>query len=126
MNPVVPVHLSAALVTILISVPLIWKKVKMNHWYGVRIPAAFGSQEAWFDINRFGGRLLLFYGFVIAATAMVGSLLDRQYWIPYDWTALVIIMGGLFIVVAMIYRYAQRWKSPNQPARQDDNVGRKA
>jgi hypothetical protein len=107
-NPVVIVHLLAAVAAVAAAVPLIQGKVKMNPWYGVRIPAAFESDERWFEINRHGGRLLFAWGVAIAVTALVGAFLKRRAWVTYDWTALVIIMGGLALVVAQIYRHARK------------------
>jgi len=72
MNPVIVVYLLAAGAAIAASLPLMRRRVKMNRWYGVRIPAAFESEAAWFDINHYGGRLLFIWGLVIAATAIVG------------------------------------------------------
>ncbi len=108
MNPVIIVHLLAAIVAVAAAVPLIQKRVKMNHWYGVRIPASFASEEAWFDINRYGGRLLLAWGLVIAATAIGGAFLERKDWVAYNWTALVIILGGLTLVVVKVLAYARK------------------
>jgi uncharacterized membrane protein len=108
MNPVVVIHLFAALLAMGVAVPLIQRRVKMNHWYGVRIPAAFASEEAWFDLNRYGGRLLFFWGLTIAATAAVGAFLEKKDWITYDWTSLAIIVGGLALVVAKIYSQVRK------------------
>jgi len=108
MNPIVVIHLLASVLVISLSVPLIRRKVKMNHWYGVRIPASFVSDEAWYDINHYGGRLLFYWGLAIAGTAGFGAFLKEQNWIIYNWTALVVILGGLALVVANIYRYAQK------------------
>jgi uncharacterized membrane protein len=71
----------------------------MNHWYGVRIPASFASEEAWFEINYYGGRLLLVWGLTIAAIAIGGA---------YNWTALVLILGGLTLVVLKVLAYARK------------------
>jgi hypothetical protein len=106
MNPVVIVHLLAAILTIAMSVPLIRRKVRMNAWYGCRIPEAYRSEEAWLEINEYGGRLLLFWGISIAATATIGGLLERRDWMAYDFLALVVILGGLAIVFAKIRRFA--------------------
>lgn len=110
MNPVVVIHLVASAIVVAAAVPLIQRKVKMNHWYGVRIPAAFVSEEAWLAIDHYGGCLLLFWGIVIAGTAIVGAFLDKKDWITYNWTALVIVIGGLAFVVAKTYWYARKWK----------------
>jgi len=106
-NPVVIIHLLAAALVIGTSVPLMRGKVKMNAWYGMRIPAAFASDEAWLDINRYGGQLMFRWGWVIAATATSGAFLGQKAWISYNWTALVIIAGGLTLVIVKIYRYAR-------------------
>ena len=106
MNPVALAYLSAAVITIAISVPLVRRKVKMNHWYGVRIPQSFESEEAWYDINHHGGLLLLYWGFLVAATALVGACLQKKDWISYDWIAPVVVIGSLALVVAATYLYA--------------------
>lgn len=108
MNPVVVVHFLAALVTIVAAVPLIRRRVKMNHWYGVRIPAAFASEEAWYDINHHGGRLLLYWGISIAATALIGAFVGRPYWVAYNWIALGVILVGLVGVLVQVGRYARK------------------
>lgn len=112
MNPVAIAQLLAAVVTMAVSVPLIQRRVRRNRWYGVRIRAAFEPDEAWFDINRYGGRLLLVWGNVLAATGIVGGFLGEKDWISYDWTALGITVGGLAGVVALIYRFAWRSDRP--------------
>ena len=106
MNPVVIVHFLAALVAIVAALPLIKGTVKMNRWYGVRIPAAFESEARWYEINRHGGRLLLIWGAVIAVTALVGAILPRGSWIAYDFASLAVITIGLAVVLVRIYRHA--------------------
>ena len=115
MNPVVIVHFVAALLAIAAAVPLMRGAVKMNAWYGVRIPAAFESEESWFDLNRYGGRLLFLWGLCIVATALVGTQLRKNAWVAYDWAALVIVMSGLALVIALIFRHAGKKKRGANP-----------
>ncbi len=110
MNPLAIVYSIFALVIIGLSVPLIKKKIKMNQGYGIRIAEAFKSEERWFEINQYGGRLLLLWGIVIAITAVVGLPLEKKYWIPYSHIATIIILVGLGIVVGLIFRYAAKTK----------------
>lgn len=109
MNPFALIHLLAGIVIIVISLPLIRRKVKMNDWYGVRIQASFASEQAWFDINHYGGRLFFIWGLTIVATALAGAFLGKPHWIAYNLTALAIILGGLAIVVAKTFRYARKF-----------------
>ena len=46
-------------VGIVLGLPLMKRKVKMNYWYGVRIAKSFQSEENWFKINEYGGRQLV-------------------------------------------------------------------
>jgi len=101
MNPVAVIHKIGA------SLPLIGRKVGMNRWYGVRIPEAFASEDRWFKINHYGGKLLLGWGMALGATAGVGSLLDRQYWVTYNIFAVFVILGGLIWIIALINRHAR-------------------
>ena len=79
----------------------------MNRWYGVRIREAFVSEERWFEINEYGGRLLLIWSLAIAATAAVGAFLPSRDWVAYDWAALVVVLGGLALVMALIHQHAR-------------------
>lgn len=108
MNPVAIVHAFAAIVVIAVSIPLLRGQVGMNDWYGFRFRASFASEEAWFAINRYGARLFLIWGTAIALTAGVGMFLAKRHWIAYNWTAVVIISGGLGLAVLKTQRYAQK------------------
>ncbi|MDD2762487.1 MAG: SdpI family protein [Opitutaceae bacterium] len=108
MNPHAVIHLIVAAVVIALAIPLILKKVKPNCWYGVRIPEAFKSEERWYEINRFGGGLLLAWGVIVAGTGVAGLTLEKKQWPDYTLTATWIIMGGLALLVAAIMVYAAR------------------
>lgn len=80
----------------------------MNPWYGIRIPAAFESEERWRELNCYGGKLLSAWGIVIGAIALCGMPLPRHWWVAYNLLALVPIFGGLLWVVFLIHRRAKR------------------
>jgi hypothetical protein len=107
MNPVALIHVAVGLLAIGSALPLVGRKVRMNCWYGIRIPQAFESNERWFEINAYGGRLLLVWGGVIASTGLVGTKLGRKLWVPYDWGAAAVILLSLGLFVAGIYRHVR-------------------
>ena len=39
---------------IILNIPLAKRKIKMNRWYGVRIPKSFESDENWYKLNEYG------------------------------------------------------------------------
>jgi hypothetical protein len=110
MNPIAIVHVIVGLLAIAVSVPLAKRKVKMNPWYGIRIPEAFKSEERWFEINHYGGRLMLWWAISIVIVATIGLLLPRNYWIIYSFSAAGIILAGLGLVVVCIFKYAAKTK----------------
>ncbi len=80
----------------------------MNRYYGIRIAKAFKSDENWYDINAYGGKLLLFYGlflifFGIAAQGLAPS--PKSIWMA------VFIVGPLLVIfplLSLVNGYARR------------------
>jgi len=68
------VNVGIALMLAGLSVPLILRKVPINHLYGVRFPQSFKSNEAWYEINEFGGKALLIATVPILLVGLYGFL----------------------------------------------------
>jgi uncharacterized membrane protein len=81
-----------------VSIPLILGRIKMNAWYGVRIPKAFESESNWYAINRVGGRWMAGAGLVLAA---IGALiLYRPPTEPF--VVVLLLLAPLAIIFAMV------------------------
>ena len=65
--PIPYVHDGIGLFMSLLSVPLIMRKVPRNRIYGIRIRKACVSQHNWYEINAYGGKLLLSFGLSLLA-----------------------------------------------------------
>lgn len=105
--PVV-VHCGFGALLAVSGIPLALRKVPMNRWYGVRIPESYASDERWYDINAYGGRLFLGYG---CAVVLFGWLARGAAPAPADpMSALFTIapLVGAFIPIALTLRYARR------------------
>ena len=70
--------LAVSTLFIALSIPLMKRKVKMNGWYGVRIPKAFESEKNWYKINAYGGKRLMIWS---SALALIGI---AAFFIPLD------------------------------------------
>lgn len=110
MNLIAISNLMAGIIVIAASLPLIRRKIKMNSSYGIKIPAAYESEQRWFDINAYGGRLFLYWGVMIVVVGLAGLIIPLHQWIVYSWSSAVIILGGLLVVVIAINQYAGRTK----------------
>ena len=93
---------------IVAAVPLILGLVKMNGAYGVRIPESFRSEARWYEINRFGGVLLLVWGVAVGVTGVIGVLVDRSEWFRFCLLAAGVVIGGAILMVIAIFVYAAK------------------
>ncbi len=89
----------------ILSIPLLLGWVPRNRFYGIRVPAAFASDENWYAINAFGARRLLLFA---AAVSLLGvlcrSLPDPPFWLPI--ACLVAVLPLLLLTVRSITRFA--------------------
>ena len=98
--PWVLVGLGLALASL--SVPLMLRRVPMNRWYGVRTRKAFASEANWYELNEYGGKLLLGLGGGLLLVGLVG------FWVAPEpnsvWAAvfLAVPLLGLVPVIALI------------------------
>jgi hypothetical protein len=100
----------AGLVCIGISIPLIRGRVRMNELYGVRFRQSFQSDEAWFAINRFGGKRLAIWSVPLIVVGLVSLFLPLR-----SNTGLTLVLGFaplLFIAIPMFqsWRFARRYR----------------
>ncbi len=96
------------IVLVAISLPLVFRKVPMNHAYGVRIQKAFESDSNWYAINAFGGKVLFLYGVGLTAYGLVSPAFAPP---PTSIWAAPFIAGPLLLVfplLGVIVSYARR------------------
>ncbi len=112
--PIPYVHCGIGLVTALLSIPLILRKVPMNHAYGIRIRKAFVSESNWYEINAYGGKLLLVFGLFLLAIGWLGQDFappPTSIWAP---VFMVLPLLAIVPVIALIKAFAG-----SRPDRQD-------
>lgn len=87
----------AGVLSILIALPLINRRIKPNPWYGFRVRATLENPELWYDVNAHMGRRLLISGFITTLTA-VGLFLIPN--LSPDTYAL--LCGGISVLTLMV------------------------
>lgn len=100
--------LSTGLVLFFVSLPLVFRKVPMNSIYGIRIPAAFESDERWYDINAYGGRQMAIWSLLIVAAGVAGFFLPENDASIYMPVSTVIVLVAILIPLARITRWSRR------------------
>jgi hypothetical protein len=102
-------NIFAVFVIIALSVPLVKRQVKPNKTYGVRFKASFQSDEAWYDINEFGGRSMIKWSLLILAITLFTPWLpvvEQEIW------ALIISLAPLLVLGSAweSWKYAKAWR----------------
>ena len=90
-----------------VSIPLIKGKVKMNRLYGVRFKKSFESEESWYALNRYGGRLLAYWSVLTMAVGVASLFIPFEEGSVFFW---VVILFPLTVLIPayQTYRYGQR------------------
>ena len=91
----------------LLSLPLVFRKVPMNHFYGVRIRASFESDRRWYDINAYGGRLMAVGSLPIVAAGVAGLFLPVEWFLFYSSAATAVTLVSLLVPLVMVLRWSR-------------------
>lgn len=101
-------HFGIGVALVVLSIPLVARKVPMNAVYGVRTRKAFASERNWYEINAYGGKLLLFYGLLLCIFSLVAQGMAPPPSSP--WSALLIAgpLVLIFPVFLLIRSFSRR------------------
>ena len=91
-----------------LSVPLIRKKVKMNSWYGIRVPAAMLNENIWYEVNAIMGRYLFAFGLLTSVISVQFILHPLEYEYQMVYTLLGILIFGTILFIKLSYITAKR------------------
>lgn len=68
-------NILVGLLIIVLSIPLTKRKIKMNRWYGVKIPKSFESDDNWYKINEYGGKIFIYWSIPIVLIGIISLFL---------------------------------------------------
>lgn len=91
-----------------LSLPLVLRKVPMNDFYGIRIPAAFESERLWYDINAYGGRQLAAWSWLPIAAGVAGFFIPVGAADAYAPVSAAAAAVATIVPVFLIYRWSRR------------------
>jgi len=95
---------------VLMTIPLILKKIPPNGWYGIRSEklCTQGNEELWYKANKYGGQQILIASLIL--TVCITLMLTLEETIP---TAAEVILfcigfGAVFVAVIRILLYLRK------------------
>jgi len=110
--------LQLGLILFLTSLPLILRQVPMNKTYGIRIKAAFESDQRWYDINAYGGRQLAIWSWLLIGAGVTGFLISPAHFDAYAGGSLGAAIVAITIPLILIVRHSRK---PAAPKNLSDN-----
>jgi hypothetical protein len=87
----------------LISLPLYLGKIRPNKLYGARLQAAFKSEAAWLQVNRYGAARLMTWSGVVVALNLIGWALPLP-------PSLVLVQALAFSPLLILVPCWQTWR----------------
>lgn len=88
-------HIGSAILICLISIPLVKGKVAMNKVYGIRFKKSYESEENWYVINKYVGKLLIIWSFPLVILGFITFFLPLEG----NKTLVVIIASAPIIII---------------------------
>lgn len=91
-----------------VNIPLAFRLIPMNRWYGFRLRASFQSDQRWYDINAYGGRHMAGWSVLIIAAGISGFCLPEKYREIYSTTSTVVTLVACFVPVLLTLVWIRR------------------
>ncbi len=101
-------YLIGGVAMILISIPLIQRRVKPNYWYGFRTRKTLENEQVWYEVNAHAGKRLLIAGILITLAAIVVALIPGITLDAYALSVLAVVVVSLGIGLAQSFAYLNR------------------
>ncbi len=110
---VVSFFAAVGVIYVAIGIPLWWKIVPPNSFYGFRTPKTQSSPEIWYDVNEFGGKQMTLFGtaFIIVSIPL---LILSGYGIRLGDTKVLfgalVVLSLLPVIISFIYYFRRYLK----------------
>jgi uncharacterized membrane protein len=98
-------YIAAGLLLIGLALPLVFRKIPPNHWYGFRVKRTLEDREVWFAANAFAGRRLAWTGLATVAAAVAFHLLPINKAETYAVAVAAVMLFSLTVAVVQSFRY---------------------
>jgi uncharacterized membrane protein len=88
-----------------LALPLIWRKVGPNPWYGFRVRQTLEDPAVWYPVNAFAAKGLLCVGLGTCTVAILLYLVPGIDVAVYACLVAGIVLPGLAVCLVLSFRY---------------------
>ena len=99
--------LLTGLLFVLLSIPMIKRRVKPNAWYGFRIPETTDNPEIWYPANVYAGKGLRISGLLTMIASLITLLIPGLTFDGYAMVVMGVMLAGVLMTLALSIRYAK-------------------
>ena len=100
--------LVAGLILLFLNLPLAFRMVPMNKYYGFRTAASMKSDKNWYAINAWGGRFLACWSLVVIAIGVAGFYLPANYRDAYGRYVAFVVIGLVALAFISVGIWSRR------------------
>jgi hypothetical protein len=93
-----------------LALPLMWRKIPPNHWYGFRVRRTLENETVWYAVNEFSARRLFWVGISTVAAA-IGFFFVTTRVDLYGAALATVVPGGLAVCLFQSFRYLRTFGS---------------
>lgn len=105
---------STGILFAILALPLIKRKIKMNNWYGIRIPQTMENERIWYDVNAVMGKYIFAWGIFISALSLYFTLNPTSPEFLMIYILLGIMIAGSIILVILSYKIGTKLSIKDQ------------
>ena len=110
-------YISVGLLLSGLLLPLMWREIPPNHWYGFRVRRTLESETVWYAVNEFSARRLLGVGIATVASAVAMFFLTSNVDV-YATAVATVVLAGLAVSLIQSFSYLRTFGSERQAAGQ--------
>jgi hypothetical protein len=96
-------------VSILVSIPLILRRIPRNPYYGIRTRKAFVSDRNWYEINAYGGKVFLGFGVFLVLFGLATFEVAPPPTSPWAPAYMIVPLLALIPVLLLVRSYSRRF-----------------
>ena len=108
MTPLILSFAGLGLLYMLLSIPMIMRRVKRNPWYGFRTPKTLSSDRIWYAANEHSGRMLFFTGFITLLASILLAPFGFLSEAAYALTCTLVMTVTLLYTTYLSFMYLRR------------------
>jgi hypothetical protein len=88
-----------------LSLPMIWRKVGPNPWYGFRVPRTLEDPAVWYAVNAYCAKGMLGVGVGTCVLAVVLYLVPGVDLPTYGSVVGAAVLAGIVVTLVLSFRY---------------------